>query len=257
MKVFPFKKTSTDKNIAVFTWDDNSATHYSLIAPLFDKYDLKCTFYINPGEINFRKLYLDGYRELVTKGYEIGSHGFTHHHFSSLPYEAFEQQLIKAKNEIQSKFDITPTTFAFPHHDFNEKMLQTARKYYFETRNTLFNSKRFSLKTASNIFNIKEAIDSAIIDQHTLVFSGHGLLDTNTLRVLGEYEPLPTEMLMKILSLLTDYRNVQILTFEQAALLTFLCQHCEICNNQAFITDNQLDFLRGFGIGAERISKLL
>lgn len=252
-----FNKTSPHKGIVTFTWDDNSETHYRLMAPIFNKYNSKCTFYINPGEEGFKKYHEAGYNMLSAQGFEIGSHGYTHHHFSSLSSTEFEQQLTNARNEIRTMFNRVPTTFAFPHHDFDYAMLQTAKELYLETRNTLHNAKRFSLKTVTNIDSIDEAIINAINKRYTLVFSGHGLINPDVSLVLSGYEPISSEMLSNILDLLSHYQNLQTITFEQAALLSFLRLHCEIKENKVWITDDQLNHLRKFGLGAERIAELL
>lgn len=250
-------KLAPHKGIVTFTWDDNSDTHYRLMAPIFSKYNIRCSFYINPGEKGFRERHESGYKMLSAQGFEIGSHGYTHQHFSLLPTKEFEQQLTVARNEIYTIIDQYPTTFAFPHHDFDNAMLQKAKKYYLETRNTLYNAKRFSLKTVSDIDSICEAVNKAINEEYTLVFSGHGLIDPDIPLEQSGYEPISSEMLSNILDILSHYQNLQTITFEQAALLSFIRLHCEIRDNEVWITDNQLNYLKKYGLDTERITELL
>ena len=257
METIRLSKTSSHKGIVTFTWDDNSKTHYQIMAPIFEKYNSRCTFYINPGEEGFRKSHEDGYKMLSAHGFEIGSHGYTHHSFSALSSKEFVQQLTNAREDILTMFGQVPTTFAFPHHDFDYPMLQTAKEVYFETRNTLNNAKRFSLKTATSIDSVREAIINAMNEGYTLVFSGHGMIDPNVSIEFNGYEPISSEMLCGILDLLSNHSKLQIVTFEQASILSFLRLNCEIEGSEVMIPDDQLYHLKKFGLDAERIAELL
>ena len=243
METIRLSKTSSHKGIVTFTWDDNSKTHYQILAPIFEKYNSRCTFYINPGEKGFRKSHEDGYKMLSAHGFEMGSHGYTHHYFSTLSSKEFVQQLTNAREDILTMFGRVPTTFAFPHHDFDYPMLH--------------NAKRFSLKTAASIDSVGEAIINAINEGYTLVFSGHGMIDPNISLESSGYEPISSEILSGILDLLSHYSELQIITFEQAAILSFLRLHCEIEESKVLITDDQLNYLGKFGLDAERIAELL
>lgn len=257
MKIINFSKINPSKGTVVFTWDDNSVSHYQLMAPIFSEFNYKCTFYINPGEENFKEYYETGYKTLLVEDFEIGSHGYTHHHFSLLSSIELEQQLINARNRIYMMFSRYPTTFAFPHHDFNEPMLKKAKGVYLETRNTLCNAKRFSLKTSTNIDSISKAINKSLNEGYTLVFSGHSMINTDISLELNGYEPISADILINTLELLSHNNNIQVLTFEQAALLSFIQQHCEIKGNCVWIQDAQLNYLMTFGLDIERITELL
>lgn len=198
-----------------FTWDDNFNEHYKYIAPLFKKYSCRCTFYINPGEKNFTTKIADQYKKLSEQGFEISSHGFTHDHYSSLNYNDYYAQLIKSKNAIATLTNKEPTTFAFPHHDFTNEMLLVARSIYKETRNTLKNTLRFSLKTKTSLTDVKNALDNAIQGSYNIVFSGHSAYKRqNELKNCG-YEPISLKLLSSIISTLINDYKIPILTFEE------------------------------------------
>lgn len=158
---FYFDNINPQKKSIIFTWDDNFERHIKYIAPVFKRYHKKCTFYINPGETNFKDLLQSGYSALAYEGFEIGSHGYTHHHYSKLSLTDQIYQLKKSKEEITNVLRIIPVTFAFPHHDFTSDMLREAKKVYFETRNTLNNTPRFSLKSHTSLSSVQKAIDNA------------------------------------------------------------------------------------------------
>ncbi len=203
-------------NFVIFTWDDNSSSHYELIAPLFDKYNSKCTFYINPGEQDFNLKYLNKYSELSLRDFEIASHGYEHKYFSTLTQGEFENQLTKSKESIYQITNKYPLTFAFPHHDYNESMLTLAKQIYLETRNTLTDSIRFSLKSATTLNDINAILDKTTNNNINLVFSGHAVQTKNKIAD-NTYEPIYTDMLESILkTVLNEYKR-PIVTFEKAA----------------------------------------
>lgn len=62
------------KGVATFTFDDGCASHFTDVAPLFDQYGFKASFYLvvswNPD--------WNGFQRLADNGHEIGSHSNTH-----------------------------------------------------------------------------------------------------------------------------------------------------------------------------------
>ena len=62
------------KGVATFTFDDGAPSHISDVAPLFDKYGYKASFYLvvnwNPNWTEFQKM--------ADNGHEIGSHSNSH-----------------------------------------------------------------------------------------------------------------------------------------------------------------------------------
>lgn len=129
----------------------------------------RCTFYINPGVPDFIDKFCSHYQQLLDCGFEIGSHSYIHQHLSYLSGKQYVTQLKNAKNTIEQLFNYRPTTFAFPHHDFDLTMLSQARNIYFETRNTLYRSQRFSLKTTTTLESVEEALIEAIEGGYSLV----------------------------------------------------------------------------------------
>ncbi len=254
MEHFKFSKMDITKLSISFTWDDNFECHYKKIAPLFCKYNNKCTFFINPGENNFSTLQ-KGYLEIANNGFEIGSHGFTHHHFSRLIIDDYRNQLTKSKEDIYQLIRILPTTFAFPHHDYTLSMLEEAKKIYLETRNTLYNSIRISLKTQSNIYDIQSIIDQACKDNKNIVFSGHGIIDEHT--ESSGYEPISLEFLENILQLAQKYRQYEINTFLEASIKSYIKNQCAYTSEQFTLTNDQIEYLNVLGITLEGLKKTI
>lgn len=257
MKKFVFRKINPQKEVVSFTWDDNLTSHAHIIAPIFMKFCNFCSFYINPGESNFSNLFLDSYQYLKAQGFEIGSHSYTHCNLSSLSSMDYIDQIKSAQDSIECNFHIRPTTFAFPHHDFDEKMLSQIRSLYLETRNTLYNSVRFSLKTATTLESIEAALKDAEKNRHTLVFSGHGAFGEGDDPNVCGYEPISSQKLQKTLEIIDSHTELQVCTFEQAALKTYLVLHCVNDGQSVWISDSQISYLQQYGITTERILELI
>ncbi len=254
----PFNHIDTGKSSVCFTWDDNFIAHSRLIAPQFLKRGLRCTFYINPGEAGFEEKYLPGYRSLSDNSFEIGSHGFCHDDYTGMPEEEFVHELKRSASIIRGLVGIYPATFAFPYHAFSGDMLQTARKYYLETRNTLGNSKRFGIRTNSKLDEMLLAVSESISNKQSLVFSGHSAIpDTGDIGEDIGHEPVPMQTLSALLDYLQTLDGAEVLTFEQAALKQFIIDNCEISGSSYILSGEQLNTLSAFGIDAEKLGRII
>lgn len=112
-----------DKRVAVsLSFDDARPSQIDIGVPLLDKYGVKATFYVNPGNIEKR---LSGWKKAVANGHEIGNHTSSHpctvnYAFSSknalesYTVSMLEQELDGATANIQRLLGIKPMTFAYP-----------------------------------------------------------------------------------------------------------------------------------------------
>lgn len=254
-----FKHIDLRKISVCFTWDDNCAAHYRLIAPLFLRLGLRCTFYINPGKKRFKEKFLAGYRSLSDNGCEIGSHGFFHDNVLNMTAEQAEGDVKASADSIYELFGIYPSTFAFPYHDFNEDTLALVRRFHLETRNTLNNSARFGIRTSSTVQEMRDTIDECAAKKRNLVFSGHSAVLSAKDASLPEsgYEPIPAQNLEAVLEHVKSMDNFETLTFEQAALKEFLRDNCETNGDSYTLKREQMDYLGALHIGAQRLDELV
>ena len=213
---------STVKRYIIFTWDDNSSRHYNYIGPLFQKYGIRCTFYVNPGWKSFKKRYLSGYKFIDQLGFEVGSHGYTHKNMIKLSKEEYRKQIIMSQQLLQEWLSHPITSFAFPHHKYTEEMLMFAKKYYLETRNTLYNSIRFSIKRSTTITDIVKIVNDTEASNKNLVFSGHSVaLNSDELNNSSNnigYEPILITTLERIIQEILYKNDIEtICTLSEAA----------------------------------------
>lgn len=258
MQKLNFSQIHPNKLSISFTWDDNFFRHIEIIAPKFKEYNYRCTFYVNPGEPDFPARLSKGYAKLSAENFEIGSHGHTHHHFTKLTKEKYFDQLIQSKKAIEQSIGKAPCTFAFPHHDYTDKMLKDAQSVYLETRNTLNNTQRVSLKSNTSINDIEKAIEDSIKNEYSIVFSGHSVSLPNDYDQLDGYEPIKISFLDEVLKKLSIYSiHVEVLTFEQAAIKGYIVNNCSFDNKCFELTTEQELYLREYDITFGHIQELI
>lgn len=205
---------SWDKTQICFTWDDNFIRHYTLIAPLFEKYGYRCTFFINSDDEDLNEFLTVKYKDLYNRGFEIGNHGHKHINMQNLNDEEFAYSIEESQKQLLKKIGVTPCTFAFPYHKYSDRLLDIAKKMFVETRNTLLDSFRYSLKTKTTADDMLNALKKAICQKKIMVVSGHSVITNQEkeLEFFQGYEPVIYEELELFLSKLYSY-SVDVETF--------------------------------------------
>lgn len=85
----------------VFTFDDGAPSHISLVAPEFDKFGYKASFYVVTNWIGnqyHKVLDWSGWQTLADNGHEIGSHSDSHPNGAVMP----DEEIASSKNTINS-----------------------------------------------------------------------------------------------------------------------------------------------------------
>lgn len=112
-----------------FTWDDSNPNHYKVIAPIFDKYNLKASFFPICNTIK-TAFYLEGYKQIASKGHEIGSHTFSHKDLTTLSMNQVETELLKSKQIIHDSLNVNALSFVHPFNKYNDSINAQVLKYY-------------------------------------------------------------------------------------------------------------------------------
>jgi peptidoglycan/xylan/chitin deacetylase (PgdA/CDA1 family) len=119
---------------ASYTFDDGYASS-STIATIFEKYTLRATFFINPG--NVPDAQWDMWRGLASKGHEIGNHSMTHTIDLSGPTvtdQTLDTEINGAQKLLEQKMGSRPLSFAFPWHAYSDRSLAVAYQHHFAVR---------------------------------------------------------------------------------------------------------------------------
>lgn len=105
--------------------------------------------------------------------------------------------------------------------------------------------------------SVDESLTEAEVGGYTLVFSGHGAYDGEYQMDAFGYEPVSAIKIQKILKLIEKHTNLQVYTFEQAALKTYLLLHGKLLGETVYLDNVQMAFLNQYGLTKERISDLI
>ena len=120
------KKQIPDK-LVVFTFDDATASQYSVVAPLLKKYGFGATFFICEFPPNFKdsSKYMNWrqIKELDKMGFEVANHTWTHSNVSGLSKEQFIIQLKYIEDKCDSLDIKVPTTFAYPGYGLSRSVM--------------------------------------------------------------------------------------------------------------------------------------
>lgn len=259
--VIPVSKINPGKTTISFTWDDNSSRHYTIIGTLFKEYGLTCTFYVVPGTKDFESQHSANYADLHACGFEIGSHSYSHKYMTKLSESEAREEFINSINLIKEYTGEYPLTFAFPNHDYNDRLLKMAHIHHLETRNTLFNSVRKSIKKDSATSELINSVKAKILMQQNLVFSGHSIITDEEYQKgdSGEgYEPIRLSVLKELLSYLNEEKSqVEVINFSTAALRSYIISHGQIKEEKYILEAHHFEKLRTFNLTKDSILKML
>ncbi len=113
--------------LVVFTFDDATASQYSIVAPLLKQYGFGGTFYICefPPSSTDSNLYMNWrqIRELDRMGFEMANHTKSHPQLSKLSPEEIDKQIAYIEHKCDSMQIRKPVTFAYPGYDLNQSVL--------------------------------------------------------------------------------------------------------------------------------------
>ncbi|BAU27721.1 putative sporulation protein (polysaccharide deacetylase family) [Aneurinibacillus soli] len=94
------------------------------------RHKVKATFFLDG---SWTKKYPDEAKKIVAAGHEIGSHAYSHPDMSKLSLTRMQQEIIRTNIVIQEATGITPTLFAPPSGDFDQRVVEMAARYQMKT----------------------------------------------------------------------------------------------------------------------------
>ncbi|MBW6410036.1 polysaccharide deacetylase family protein [Clostridium weizhouense] len=117
-----------DKSIGL-TFDINWAEKDNLqsILKILDKYNVKGTFFIMGGWVNYSSENVEKLKSIKEGGHEIGSHSYKHPNFSKISESRIEEELKKTDEIIEKYIGEKPKLFRFPSGDYNKQSLKKVK----------------------------------------------------------------------------------------------------------------------------------
>ncbi|MBN6185779.1 polysaccharide deacetylase family protein [Aneurinibacillus sp. BA2021] len=100
------------------------------ILSTLEKEKVKATFFLDG---SWTKKYPDEAKKIAAAGHEIGSHAYSHPNMSQLSLTQMEQEITKTNAVIKEATGITPTLFAPPSGDFDQRVVEMAARYHMKT----------------------------------------------------------------------------------------------------------------------------
>ncbi len=114
----------------IMSFDDDWESQYTHALPLLKKYGFTATFYIWVGVVGKKHhMSWDEIRALKAAGMQIGCHSMTHPYLTRVQNdEALRQEILGAKQIIESHVGGPVTTFAYPFGQYNERVVAAVKE---------------------------------------------------------------------------------------------------------------------------------
>ncbi|NCB09364.1 MAG: polysaccharide deacetylase family protein [Bacteroidia bacterium] len=120
-------KKNTPEKIVVLTFDDATASHYSVVAPLLKEYGFGATFFVCEFPPNFSDTtkYMNWrqIKELDKMGFEIANHTRSHPAVAKLSREALLEELSYIDQKCDSMDIDRPVSFAYPGYSLSQEVI--------------------------------------------------------------------------------------------------------------------------------------
>ena len=123
----PIFSVDTTEKLAAITFDVNWAENdyiYSILDTL-DKYNVKGTFFVMGGWINYSDDNVTKLKAIDERGHEIGNHSYKHPSFSNIGESRIKDELTKTDETIEKYTGKKPKLFRFPSGDYNKQSYRT------------------------------------------------------------------------------------------------------------------------------------
>lgn len=125
-------KKQIPDNLVVLTFDDATASQYSIVAPLLKQFGYGATFFVCefPTKSSDRSAYMNWEQigELNKKGFEIANHTRTHIPVGNVPQEKFIEELDYIETKCDSLGIEKPTNFAYPGYNLSVPAMEILLK---------------------------------------------------------------------------------------------------------------------------------
>jgi len=125
--------------IVTTSWDDGHILDLK-IADLLKELGLKGTFYVVAGYIKAESpgfLGREEVRTLISEGFEVGSHGYTHFKLTSLSLDVAKEELVLSKRILEDELKCKVHGFSYPQGVFNEELMKLTKIVGYEYARTM------------------------------------------------------------------------------------------------------------------------
>lgn len=125
----PIYCVDTKEKIVSLSFDINWAEKDNIqsILNILNKYNIKGTFFVMGGWVNYSQDNIDKLKAIKEGGNEIGNHSYMHPSFSKISEEKMQEELKKTDDIIEKYTGERPKLFRFPSGDYNKQAFSKVR----------------------------------------------------------------------------------------------------------------------------------
>jgi peptidoglycan/xylan/chitin deacetylase (PgdA/CDA1 family) len=99
----------------LITFDDGNLDNYTTAFPIMQKYGFSGVLYIIDTYVGADKyMNVDQIKEMVSAGWEVGSHSMTHLELTTLDPDQQQYEIIESRRFLENKLGVPVLTFAYP-----------------------------------------------------------------------------------------------------------------------------------------------
>ena len=115
----------TDDRTAAITFDDGDESVFTYAIPILQKYGAPATFFVDTGRLGDPDvLSRENLQEMVSLGFEIGSHSVSHSDLRKLSSNRLEYELRESMSQLNAIINQEITGFAYPFGYYNERIVR-------------------------------------------------------------------------------------------------------------------------------------
>lgn len=131
----PIYSVDTNDKVVSLTFDVNwvEKDNLSVILNILNKYNVKGTFFIMGGWVNYSEDNANKLKLIKEGGHEIGNHSYMHPSFTKIGLPKMKEEIEKTNDIIEKYTGERPKLFRFPSGDYNKNAFVKVRNLGYMT----------------------------------------------------------------------------------------------------------------------------
>ncbi len=144
------EKRGEARPVVALTFDDGYEDNYVYAAPILERFGFAATIYFvaerlgkrvdwtgDPVWSGHRLMEASLARELVSRGFEAGSHTLTHPDLRAIPDERARREIRESRERLSQELSAAVTTFCYPYGSFGEQHPEMVREAGYRAARTV------------------------------------------------------------------------------------------------------------------------
>ncbi|MCE5222318.1 MAG: polysaccharide deacetylase family protein [Clostridium sp.] len=131
----PIYRVDTNEKVVSLTFDVNwtEKDNLEVILNILEKYNVKGTFFIMGGWVNYSEDNVNKLKLIKERGHEIGNHSYKHPSFTKIGANKMKEEIEKTNEIIEKYTGEKPKLFRFPSGDYNKDAFLKVRNLGYMT----------------------------------------------------------------------------------------------------------------------------